>query len=225
VVWDIYRHHYGAKGDPLVLVAQAGTRDFNPSLSQKVIDRAMERDPAAASAEYLAQFRTDIEAFVSREAVEACVVSGRFELPPSQRGGYYGFVDPSGGSADAMTLAIARRGQDGRAVLVALREVKPPFSPESVVAEFCALLKSYRVATVQGDKYAGEWPVEQFAKHGIRYEQSAAPKSDLYRDLLPLLNSGWVELLDHPRLIAQLCQLERRTARSGGLNRPCTRRA
>jgi hypothetical protein len=32
---------------------------------------------------------------------------------------------------------------------------------------------------------------------------------------LPLLNSGRVELLDHPRLIAQLCQLERRTARSG----------
>jgi hypothetical protein len=68
---------------------------------------------------------------------------------------------------------------------------------------------------VQGDKYAGEWPVEAFAKHGVRYEQSAEPKSDLYRDLLPLLNSGRVELLDHPRLIAQLCQLERRTARSG----------
>jgi hypothetical protein len=68
---------------------------------------------------------------------------------------------------------------------------------------------------VRGDKFAGEWPVEAFARYGIRYEQSAAPKSDIYRDLLPLLNSGRVELLDHPRLITQLCQLERRTARSG----------
>jgi hypothetical protein len=32
---------------------------------------------------------------------------------------------------------------------------------------------------------------------------------------LPLINSGRVELLDHPRLVNQLCSLERRTARSG----------
>jgi len=30
-----------------------------------------------------------------------------------------------------------------------------------------------------------------------------------------LLNAGRVELLDHPRLISQLCSLERRTARGG----------
>jgi hypothetical protein len=32
---------------------------------------------------------------------------------------------------------------------------------------------------------------------------------------LPLLNSGRVELLDHKRLVAQLCGLERRTSRAG----------
>ena len=41
------------------------------------------------------------------------------------------------------------------------------------------------------------------------------PKNDLYRELLPLLNGGRAELLDHPRLAAQLCSLERRTARGG----------
>jgi hypothetical protein len=40
-------------------------------------------------------------------------------------------------------------------------------------------------------------------------------KSDLYRDLLPILNSGRAELLDVPRLMSQLCGLERRTARGG----------
>jgi hypothetical protein len=215
VVWDLYHRHFGAKGDPLVLVAQGTSRDFNPTLSQRVIDRAMERDPAAASAEYLAQFRSDIEAFISREAVEACVVAGRHELALASGISYVAFVDPSGGSSDSFTLAIAHRDSDGRAVLDAIREVRPPFSPEAVVGEFAALLKSYRVYTVSGDRYAGEWPVEVFAKHGVRYEQSAAPKSDIYRDLLPLLNSGRVALLDHPRLVAQLTQLERRTARSG----------
>ena len=49
----------------------------------------------------------------------------------------------------------------------------------------------------------------------IRCEQSAEPKSSLYTNLLPLLNSYRIELLDHPRLVAQLCGLERRTARGG----------
>jgi hypothetical protein len=47
------------------------------------------------------------------------------------------------------------------------------------------------------------------------FEQSARPKSDLYIDLLPLINSQRVELLDDKRLIAQLIGLERRTSRMG----------
>src|SRR5262249_50716674 len=66
-----------------------------------------------------------------------------------------------------------------------------------------------------GDRYAGEWPAEQFRKHGITYEAAAKPKSDLYRDFLPLLNSGRVDLLDHPKLVNQIASLERRTARGG----------
>jgi hypothetical protein len=56
------------------------------------------------------------------------------------------------------------------------------------------------------------------ASRGVRqgrgHEQNAEPKSTLYTNMLQLLNSR-VELLDEPRSIAQLCSLERRTARSG----------
>jgi len=100
-------------------------------------------------------------------------------------------------------------------VLDVVREVCPPFSPEQVVTDFAALLTRYRVRRVVGDRYAGEWPREQFRKHGLSYDVAERPKSDLYRDLLPGLTSGTLELLDHPRLIAQLCGLERRTARGG----------
>lgn len=57
--------------------------------------------------------------------------------------------------------------------------------------------------------------LEKFRKCGINYVPSPKPKSDLYRDLLPLLNSRRVDLLDNKPLIAQLTGLERRTARSG----------
>jgi hypothetical protein len=113
-----------------------------------------------------------------------------------------------------MTLAIAHAQGDMR-VLDALRERRPPFSPETVVTEFAALLKTYRISSIVGDRYAGEWPRERFTVAGIKYELSDRPKGEIYRDTLPLLNSGKVELLDIPRLASQFCGLERRTARGG----------
>lgn len=113
-------------------------------------------ETAAANAAALgAQFRSDIEGFVTREAVEACISWGERERAPSQGIQYAAFIDPSGGSADGMTLAIAHKDNDV-VILDALREVKPPFSPEAVVIELAALLKSYRVTRVSGDRYAGE---------------------------------------------------------------------
>ena len=212
-LWDAHRQHYGKDGDT-VLVWQAETRDMNPTVPQRVIDEATERDPASAAAEYLARFRSDIESFVSRDAVEACVAPGTRERPPISSVSYAAFVDPSGGSSDSMCLAVGHR-EDDVSVIDAVRERCPPFSPEDVVAEFAALLKSYGVSTVTGDRYAGEWPRERFAVHGVEYELAPKPKSDLYRDLLPSINGRRLDLLDHDRLVAQLVGLERRTARGG----------
>jgi hypothetical protein len=213
VLWETHRQHFGKDGDPLILVAQGASRDFNPTLLQSVVDRALERDSAAASAEYLAQFRSDIEGFVSYEVVSACV-GGHFEMAPLEQHRYFAFVDPSGGSGDSMTMAIAHKEGD-RAVIDLIREVRPPFNPETVVDDFCIVLKTYRVGRVVGDRYAGEWPREQFRKRGIGYVCSEKVKSDLYRDLLPLLNSGRIVVPKSERLVSQLCGLERRTARSG----------
>ena len=211
-LWEDHKRYYGQ--DSKVLVWQAATRVMNPSVPESFIAEAYERDPADAAAEYGAEFRSDLESLVSREAVESCVLSGRFELPPMKGVVYSAFVDPSGGSADSMTLAISHREGD-RAVVDAIREAKPPFSPEQVTAEFATLLKTYGIKRVTGDRYAGLWPRERFEVHGIVYEPSAKVKSVLYSELLPILNGGRAELLDNPKLVAQLCALERSTARGG----------
>lgn len=212
-LYDAYRKHYAKNDDP-VLVWQAATRTMNPSVDQRIIDEAMERDPSSAAAEYGASFRTDIEAFISREIVEACIAPGVNERAPVPGIRYSAFVDPSGGSADSFTLAIAHKEGDA-AILDAVRERKPPFSPEDVVREYTTLLKSYCITRVIGDRYAGEWPRERFKVHGITYEAAAKPKSDIYRDLVPILNSRKADLLELPKLQAQLIGLERRTARGG----------
>lgn len=212
-LYQAYRQHFGKEDDP-VLVWQGASALLNPTLSTTAIARAKEEDPEGAAAEWDAQFRSDIESFVSREAVEAAVVPGRFELPPMSGISYVGFVDPSGGSADSMTLAVSHH-ERGRRILDAVRERRPPFSPEQVVEQYAALLKQYSIAVVVGDRYAGEWPREQFRKHGIDYLPSERTKSELYLELLAPLNSGRVELLDHEKLITQLCRLERKVSRSG----------
>lgn len=213
-LWDAHRRHF-AKDTP-VLVWQADTRTMNPTVPQSVIDEAYERDPASAAAEYGAQFRVDVESLLTREVVEAAIVNDRYELPPVAGVHYFGFVDPSGGSSDAMTLAVAHMDRaTRRVVLDAVRERRPPFSPDAVTREFAELLRTYHVHKITGDHYGGEWPKERFRVHGISYERADKPKSDIYGAMLPLLNGGRAELLDHPRLTAQLIGLERKTSRAG----------
>ncbi len=151
-LYATYRRHYGANGHPRILIAKAPSKKLNSTLDQGVIDRAFEEDPAAASAEWGAEFRSDVETYVAREVVDAAVVNGRYELPPADRVRFMAFCDPSGGSSDSMTLVIAHCDKDRRAIIDAVRERRPPFSPESVVQEFAELLKSYGVRKVTGDR-------------------------------------------------------------------------
>jgi hypothetical protein len=218
IAWETFRRHHGPQGDPAILTWQAATRVMNPSIPEQLVADALAADEAAARAEYLAEWRRDIEAFLTREMLDACTVSGRQRIPPLADTAYVAFVDPSGGAQDAMTLAIAHgEVRDGQviAVLDHLLERRPPFSPEAVVREFTVTLRAYGIEAVTGDRYGGEFPRELFRTHGVVYEPSERVKSDVYREVLPLLTAGRAELLDHPRLQAQLLGLERRTARGG----------
>jgi hypothetical protein len=215
LAYDKFRNHYG-KDDPDILVIKAPTRAFNPLIPQSFIDQQLDLDPEVNAAEYLSEFRADLADYVDRAVIEAAVDPSVRERPYTSGTKYTGFVDPSGGSGDAMTLAIAHREPDGTAILDLLREARPPFSPDNVVEDFCRTLASYKLARITGDRYGGEFVREPFRRHNVAYMLAEKSKTDLYRDALPLLNSGKIRLLDHPRLVSQLCSLERRTSRGYG---------
>jgi hypothetical protein len=213
VLYDHYRDYFG-KDDPDILVWQAPTRIMNPTIRQKLIDKESYKDPTAAASEWYAEFRQDVESYVSREALESVIAPGVWEIPHSTNYSYSAFTDPSGGARDCFTLAIGHI-EDGIRILDCLRSRKPPFNPEQVTEEYARLLKSYRVSAVRGDRYSAEWVSQAFQKNGIHYIVSDRPKSTLYSELLPLINSGQCQLLDDEKLFRQILGLERRTSRSG----------
>jgi hypothetical protein len=211
-----HRDHFGIDRDD-VLVVQGASKLFNPSLSDAVIEAQRAADPTAAGAEWDAEFRSDIGAFLDDELIDRAVEHDRpLELPPTDGVAYRAFIDASGGvGADAYALAIGHKAADERFVVDVCRGTCGAFDPAEVTRQYAALLKEYRIGKVIGDAYGAEWVAGAWRETGLEYVKSALPKSQIYLECVPLFTRGLVGLPDHPRLVRELRLLERHTHRSG----------
>jgi hypothetical protein len=211
-----WRDHFGVDSDD-VLVVQGASRVFNPTLSDAVIAAQRAADPAAAGAEWDAEFRDDLSSFLDDQSIDAAVDHGRpLELPPREGVVYFCFVDMSGGRHDLSTIAIVHaegEGDERRYVADVIRGRKG--DPHAAVQEFVELAKCYRCSTVTGDNYAAEWVAGAFREARAEYLQSKLVRSELYLAGLPLFTRGVVSVADQAPLLRELRLLERRTARSG----------
>ena len=192
VLFEAYKQYFPREDDH-ALVWVAGTRTMNPTITEALIDRELQNDPDAGRAEWLAHFREDLETAFSLDAIEPCVIPGQVELLPAQDVSYVAFVDPSGGRYDQFTLAVAHTDREN-IIIDLLKAWRPPFDPSEVVAHCASILGWYRVRTVTGDAYGGEWPREQFRNNGIEYEVSEKNRSDLYLNLIPIVCSRKVDI-------------------------------
>jgi hypothetical protein len=210
LLWSKFRQHFGQNDDD-VLVIKAPTRLLNPTIDQSVIDQALARDPAAAKAEWLAEFRDDIGGWLPSELIESAVDVGVTVRPPSDRvAHYFAFADPSGGQRDSFTCAIAHP-EGERSVLDCLVEIEAPFDPEVATGQVVGVLRQYRVREVTGDRYGAAWVSSAFERAGIDYRHSERDRSEIYKECLPLFTSGKISLTDNRKLVSQLSALERRT--------------
>lgn len=212
-LYDLHRKHFG-RNDGSVLIWRGDAVSMNPTLSPDYLARMAQDDPEAYRSEVLGEFRAGVSTFLDPDAITACVDAGVRERPPVPERAYVAFVDPSGGRRDAFTLAIAHAERD-RAVLDALRVWAAPFNPASVIAEAADVLRRYRLSSVTGDRFGAEFTVEAFRRANVRYLPSERDRSALYLELLPLMNSARVVLLDDSGLLRELRGLERRRGMAG----------
>jgi hypothetical protein len=216
LVYRLYSESFGQNDDD-ILVIQAPSIVLNPTLDQDDIDRKIAADPAAARAEWLAEWRDDLGGYVPYELVANAVDYGVTVRPPLGYGRctYHCGCDPSGGVHDSFTAAISHREPDGTVVLDALLEIRPPFNPTAATERIVAFMLQYGVTKAIGDRYAAEWVSSAFSKCGVTYETSERDRSQIYLDCLPLFTSGRARLLDNQRLVSQFASLERRTSPMG----------
>jgi hypothetical protein len=213
LLYKKWKTHFAQEGD--VLVIRAPTRVMNPTISQAIIDRELLEDNASARAEYLAEWRDDVTGWLAVETIESAVDTDVTVRPPNMFvNSYVAFCDPSGGSKDSFTMAIAH-SENGTAVLDHVTEIKAPHSPSEAVSQIAALLKGYGLSETTGDRYASGFTIDCFAAAGITYLHSEKDRSTIYNDVLSRFNSGTVRLLDLPRLVTQLASLERKTQPGG----------
>lgn len=211
-LYELDRNHWGRDDSP-VLIFRASAPEMNPTLGKDYLERMKETDPEGYRAEVLGEYRKGISTFFDPETIAKCVTKGVKERAPGQFP-YFAFVDPSGGKSDAFTWAIGHKEGD-KAVVDLVRGRPSPFSPSDVVEEIVSVLRDYGIDEVEGDKYAGEWPQEQFAQRGVTYTECDVPKSDLYLSTLSAVNSGRAVLPDEPTLLKEMRGLERHRGSAG----------
>lgn len=215
LLYTKFKENYGRNTDD-VLFLKAATRKLNPTIDQAVIDKAYRDDPIAAASEWNGEFRNSLSGWLDRATIEAAVDTGVVVRPPNTLAfSYVAFADSSGGVKDSYTLGIAHAEPGGVSVLDALIEIKAPFDPSVATAQLAAVIKSYGCSEVHGDRYAGNFVSEAFAKHGLKYRHSDLTRSEIYMECLPKFNAGLIRLIDQPRIVSQLAGLVRKASPSG----------
>jgi hypothetical protein len=211
-----WRDFFGADGND-TLVVQGTSKMFNPTLDDATIAAQRAADPAGAPAEWDADFRSDIGAFLDDEMIDRAIERGRpLELPPRAGVIYFAFVDASGGATggDSYTLCIGHR-EGNLCVIDVVRGTVGQFDPYETTQEYAALCTEYGIHTVTGDAYGREWVAGAWRKAGKSYIKSERVKAEIYMESMPTWTRGLARIPDHARLVRELRLLERRTHRSG----------
>jgi Terminase large subunit, ATPase domain len=212
LLYQKHRDHFGHDDDD-TLVVQGTSKIFNPSLSGAVIAAQREADPTGATAEWDAEFRNDIAAFLDDASIDAAVDHSRpVELPPREGTLYHSFTDMSGGGADASTLTIGHL-EGERFIADAVRGRHG--DPHAAALDFSYLTKQYHCRTIWGDNYSKEWCAGFYRAQNLEYRQSQLVRSALYLEGQVYFSRGLVSIPADPILMRELRLLERRVARSG----------
>lgn len=210
------------QADSDTLVWKAPTAVMNPTISPAYLERERRRDPDTFRREFEAEPADSISTLFESDTIEACVVPGRRELPPHPGFAYVAALDAAF-RGDTFALGICHQEQV-RVIFDLLLgwegSKRQPVNLEAVSAEIGRLCTEYRITDVLGDQYCAQPVKEALARHGLRFQErafTARLKADIYQALKHQVNQGTIELLDHPKSLRELSNIELRLTSGGSV--------
>ena len=201
-----------------MLIWKAPSLVMNPTLSETRIARAISEDPDRGRAEWEAEWRSGVAAFLDAVLVDQGVRRDPLILPPREGVRYRGGADPCGSGVEEFAWCVDHR--EGDRVVIDLvsgrrKHGRQHFNLEEAVRDCCTDMRAYGETEILGDRYSANWVKEAFAREGLLYRHAEKPKSECYREMLPLFVMGKIEIPNDTDLVRQLKLLERRTGSQG----------
>jgi len=186
-------------------VTKVSTRELNPKVSERIINSALKRDPESVQAEYFSEFREQTEAFLSSEAIEACVDPGLGRGGVEPGVGYMMAIDPAL-MRDNYAYAIGHL--EGGVVLIDyLKKLRAPVDANGAEALLKSLVERYKPLGVLCDnpstcmRLKPEIPM-------IYTPFSRSQKLRIYGSLKEAINLGLIGLPKDEDLLDELKALQ-----------------
>jgi hypothetical protein len=204
LVYEIYDRATSGELDEWHITKTA-TRELNPKVSEKVINQALRRDPESAQAEYFSEFREQLEAFLSSEAVDQCVDRSMTRLENGAGERYLMAIDPAL-MRDNYAYGIAHL-QNGVVYVDYINRLKAPVNANYAEDLLRSLVERFKPVSVLCDnastvqRLKGELPM---AYAPFTRQQ----KLRIYGALKETINLGLVVLPPDDDLLAELKALQ-----------------
>lgn len=215
-LFDLVKEHHGKAGSP-VLVFVAPSPELNPDLPESYIEEMRAQGPDVFDAEVLGRFRAGASALFDVAALDSVIATGRKDLAPASCPPCEFAFDPSGGKHDRAALVGGFRDRtSGRLVIACVRAWDAPHNPATIAAEACNVARSYGAHRLHLDRYSGDTIAGLIRAEGLTAETTGRTSSELLMDLVPVVQSGTIELPDPAcsdrarELIEELRSVERR---------------
>jgi hypothetical protein len=202
---------------PDLLVWQASTATMTPRIAAADLEREQAADPQYFAREYLAEFTSDLEAFLPPEDI-AAACGGWNEREPVGSFLYTAALDASALSGgDRFTFGVAHC-EASSVIVDVLRGWRKDAVPK-VCDEIVSLCRAYGITSVTGDQYSHAFLAELLRQRGIELRQlafTARSKPEIYFDLKNALAQGRFQVPAHPEALRELRSLESTRLSGGG---------
>jgi hypothetical protein len=250
VLYDAFRDFGRQDPNSRTLLWSSSTAEMNPIFSRDLLAREQKRDPHGFSQYYEATFGISERSFLDAVWIANAVREfDQLVYEPASGRTWGAACDWSGGSerGDSTAMAVGfREHVDGLdRIVVAKVQVwdlarGENWNPETIAEQMTAILKSYGLRNIWGDRYAAGFIRSAFERRGITYSNPVKrtlkgatdgwqqgkyldeplDRSALYLTALPFFASGQIVIPNNVRLLKELGDLERKTTGKETVDHP-----